>query len=103
MALPGVTMNTGWETHQIYKVGGKMFAIGGGTGGVSLKASEVGFVALTESGLAIPAPYMARMKWVFFEDLAALGDEDVKGWLEVAYREIAGKLPKKTQKALGLI
>ena len=39
-----------------------MFALIGAVGGLSMKASDISFELLTESGRARPAPYLARVK-----------------------------------------
>lgn len=69
---------------------------------VSLKVSDIAFEALVESGLARSAPYLARAKWVQFDDLAALDDADVEGWLGNAHALVAAKLTRKLRRELGL-
>lgn len=106
MALPGVTLSIQWGDDHVFKVGGKMFAVRGAGvtqgGGISLKVSDVAFEALTETGRALPAPYLARAKWVRFADLSALDDAEVADWLQSAHGLIAAKLTKKTRTELGL-
>ncbi|MBU4436084.1 MAG: MmcQ/YjbR family DNA-binding protein [Alphaproteobacteria bacterium] len=104
-ALPGATLTVQWGDDQVYKVGGKMFAVMGRSvpqGGVSFKVSEVAFEVLTETGRATPAPYLARAKWVRFEDLAALDADEVADWLKTAHGLVAGKLTRKLRAELGL-
>ena len=102
-ALPGVTMDRPWGEDEVYKVGGKMFAIyGPGKGGFSFKASDIAFEVLTETGPGRPAPYLARAKWVYFDDLAPLDDAEVADWLKTAHAIIAAKLTKAKQRELGL-
>ncbi|HQR90058.1 MAG: hypothetical protein B7Z44_03465 [Caulobacter sp. 12-67-6] len=104
-ALPAVTMDIQWGSDQVYKVGGKMFAVMGGPvaqDGVSFKVSDVAFEVLTETGRAIPAPYLARAKWVKFDDLAALDEAEVVDWLTSAHGLVAAKLTKKLRAELGL-
>jgi predicted DNA-binding protein (MmcQ/YjbR family) len=106
LALPGATMTVQWGDDQVYKVGGKMFAVMGRSvpqGGVSFKASDVAFEVLTETGRAIPAPYLARAKWVKFDDLEALDADEVADWLKSAHGLIASKLTKKVRAELGLV
>ncbi|MDQ0464435.1 putative DNA-binding protein (MmcQ/YjbR family) [Caulobacter ginsengisoli] len=101
-ALTGATMNVQWGEDQVYKIGGKMFAVLGPNGSASFKASDIAFEALTETGPAIPAPYLARAKWVYFADIAPLDDAEVEGWLANAHALIAAKLTKKLRAELGL-
>jgi predicted DNA-binding protein (MmcQ/YjbR family) len=103
MALPAATLAVQWGDDHIYKVGGKMFAgVDGGYTNLSFKATEVAFEALTASGRARPAPYMARARWVMFDDLAGLDAEEVRGWLKTAHELVAGKLTRAQRNELGL-
>ncbi len=105
LGLPGATLSIQWGDDHVFKVGGKMFAVRGagvGHGGVSFKASDVAFEVLTESGRAAPAPYLARAKWVHFDDLSALKADEVADWLKTAHGLVAAKLTKKARAELGL-
>ena len=100
-ALPAVTRVIQWGGSDVYKVGGKVFAICGGEA-ISFKVSEIGFVVLTdEGGPGRQAPYCAKGQWVAV-DLAAVADEDLEGWLATAHSLIAGKLTRKARAELGL-
>lgn len=99
-SLPAVTHVVQWGDHDVWKVGGKVFAISGD--GVSMKVSDIGYEVLTESGQARPAPYMARNKWVLFEDTTGMDAEELRGHLANAHMIVAGKLTKKAKKELGL-
>lgn len=103
LALPGVTLEHPFgDDHDSYKVGGKMFAIVGGMGGVSFKVSDIAYEVLTESGRAAPAPYLARAKWVHLEDPADWPDDELAEHLTIAHGIVAQKLTKKARAALGL-
>ena len=102
-SLPAASMNIQWEVDQVYKVGGKMFAVMGPGGGFSFKASDIAFEMLVQTGAARPAPYMARAKWVYFDDPHALPPEDLKGYLRDAHAMIAAKLTGKLRRELGLV
>jgi predicted DNA-binding protein (MmcQ/YjbR family) len=103
-ALTGVTMDVQWGGDHVYKVGGKMFAVlGPSAHGVSLKVSDIAFEALVESGAARPAPYLARAKWIRFDDLAALDDAEMADWLATAHALVAAKLTKVLRRDLGLL
>jgi predicted DNA-binding protein (MmcQ/YjbR family) len=104
-ALPAATMDIQWGADKVYKVGGKMFAVMGDAvaqGGVSFKVSDVAFEVLTETGRAIPAPYLARAKWVKFDDLSVLDAAEVEDWLKTAHGLVAAKLTRKVRAELGL-
>ena len=101
-SLPAATMTVQWGVDQVYKVGGKMFAVLGPNGTVSFKANDVAFEMLSETGAGRPAPYMARAKWVFFDNLAALSDDEWRQYLTTAHALIAAKLTRKARAELGL-
>ena len=100
MALPAATHVVQWGGHDVYKVGGKVFAIAG-DGSVSFKVSEIGFMALTEGGPARQAPYLAKGQWVIV-DLADVSDADLADWITTSHGLIAAKLTKKARAELGL-
>jgi predicted DNA-binding protein (MmcQ/YjbR family) len=101
MALPAVTKVVQWGDSDVYKVGGKVFAICGLSGGLSFKVSEIGFVALTEGGPARQAPYLAKGHWVIV-DLDGANDADLTDWLTMAHGLIAAKLTRVAKRELGL-
>jgi predicted DNA-binding protein (MmcQ/YjbR family) len=101
MGLPAVTKVVQWGGSDVYKVGGKVFAICGLRDGLSFKVSPIGFVALTEGGPARQAPYLAKGHWVIV-DLDAADDADMTDWLANAHALIAAKLTRAAKQALGL-
>ncbi|HEY5412157.1 MAG TPA: MmcQ/YjbR family DNA-binding protein [Caulobacteraceae bacterium] len=101
-ALPGATGQIQWQTDQVYKVGGKMFAVVGPGGTVSFKVNDIAFEMLVETGAARPAPYLARAKWVLLDDLSSFGEADLRSYLTEAHRIVAAKLPRKLRAGLGL-
>jgi predicted DNA-binding protein (MmcQ/YjbR family) len=100
MALPAVTKVIQWGASDVYKVGGKVFAICGDEG-VSFKVSDIGFLALTEGGPGRQAPYCAKGQWANVA-LDALADGDLQAWLKTAHELIAAKLTRKARAELGL-
>ena len=104
LALPTVTLDHPFgDDHDVFKVGGKMFCmVGGGTGGLSFKVSDIAFEALTGSGRARPAPYLARARWVHLDGPADWPEEELTEHLAIAHGIVASKLTKKARLALGL-
>ncbi len=100
MGLPAVTKVVQWGDHDVFKVGGKVFAISGDTG-ISFKVTEIGFLVLTDGGTATQAPYLAKGQWVSV-DADKLEPEDVQGWLATSHALIAAKLSRKARAELGL-
>lgn len=101
-ALPGVTMDVLWGADHVYKVGGRMFAVAGSGGGLSLKVSEIAFEALIGEARARPAPYLARASWVRFDDLSAVEDEEGRALLANAHALVAARLTRAARRELGL-
>jgi predicted DNA-binding protein (MmcQ/YjbR family) len=103
LALPGATFQVQWGDHRVYKVGGKMFAVADAEGTrVSLKATEIAFEVLTESGQARPAPYMARSGWVQFQNLTEVDEAEMADWLKTSHGLVAARLTRAQKRALGL-
>jgi glycerophosphoryl diester phosphodiesterase len=69
--------------------------------GLSIKLTDIAFEALTESGRARPSPYLARAKWVRFDDLATLDPDEVADWLQTAHGLVAAKLIGWTRPVAG--
>lgn len=97
-----------WGGSSVWKVGGKIFAICSHWGPVdrdciSFKCAEHSYQVLCELPGVVPAPYLARAKWVQVQSNEALTDDDVKSYIEEAHALIATKLTKKQQRDLGLI
>ena len=102
LALPGVTLDYPFgDDHDTYKVGGKMFAMVSGMGGVSFKVSDIAYEVLTDGGRARPAPYLARARWVHLDDPADWPDDDLAEHLAIAHGIVAAKLTKKARVSLG--
>jgi predicted DNA-binding protein (MmcQ/YjbR family) len=107
LSLTAATLSLQWGDHRVFKVGGKIFAvIGFGESGrdpsLSFKTADDSFEILTTLKNVIPAPYMARNKWVQVQKLDALPAKDLRAYLTRAHALVAAKLPKKTRQKLGL-
>jgi predicted DNA-binding protein (MmcQ/YjbR family) len=100
MGLPAASHVVQWGDSDVFKVGGKVFAICGDDG-FSFKVTEIGFMALTEGGPARQAPYLAKGQWVFVP-LDDASDDDLAGWLATSHGLIAEKLTRKLRAELGL-
>jgi predicted DNA-binding protein (MmcQ/YjbR family) len=101
-ALPAATMEILWQVEHVYKVGGRMFAVTTPGHGCSIKVTDIAFEALVETGRARPSPYLARAKWVRFDDLAEVDDAEMTDWLATAHALVAAKLTRKQRAELGL-
>jgi predicted DNA-binding protein (MmcQ/YjbR family) len=103
LSFPHATEHVQWGYDLVFKVGGKMFAITPlepAPVWLTFKASEESFVELTERPGIIPAPYLARAKWVALETRDALPAEELAQLLRLSYDLVFAKLPRKTRAAL---
>jgi predicted DNA-binding protein (MmcQ/YjbR family) len=101
-ALPATTMDIQWGVDHVYKVGGRMFAATWPGHGCSIKVTDIAFEALTQGGRARPAPYLARAKWVRFDDLAVVDEAEMTDWLATAHALVAARLTRKRRAELGV-
>ena len=102
-ALPGTTYDVKWGKDECYSVGGKMFAVigpGGTHGGparaawsIGFKVDDFRFLELTDREGIIPAPYMARHKWVLVRDTKKLTDAELKELIDRSHALVTAKLP----------
>jgi predicted DNA-binding protein (MmcQ/YjbR family) len=100
LTFPGATEQIQWGADLVFKVGGKMFCVACtdvAPNVMSFKCDDEMFAELCERDGIIPAPYMARAKWVALERWDTVGDREIKPLLAEAYRLVREKLPKKTQ------
>ena len=100
-ALPTATEHIQWDSDLVFKVGGKMFAVAATDAAashrLSFKCSDEGFAELLEQEGIIPAPYLARAKWVSLERFDALADREIANRISEAYDLVFAKLTKKAQ------
>jgi predicted DNA-binding protein (MmcQ/YjbR family) len=103
-SLPGATRDIKWGADECYSIGGRMFAVfgidGGREHGMSIKVDPERFLELTDIDGIVPAPYLARARWVKFERADALPAADVKGLVSRSHALIAAKLTKAVREAL---
>jgi predicted DNA-binding protein (MmcQ/YjbR family) len=103
LSFPQVTEEEVWTDDLTFKVAGKMFAhsvLIPAPVWLSFKASPESFAELTERPGIIPAPYLARAKWVALETKDALPPDELAALLRQSYDMVVGKLPRKTQESL---
>jgi predicted DNA-binding protein (MmcQ/YjbR family) len=103
MSFPAATEHEIWGNDLTFKVGNKMFAhtvLEVARVWLSFKASDEKFAELVERQDVIPAPYLARAKWVALESREAIPAAELRELLREAYDLVVAKLPKKTQASL---
>lgn len=109
LAQPGATEQMQWEVDAVFKVGGKMFAVActdharyPDANMCSFKCDDDTFAELLERDGVVPAPYLARAKWVALARWDALTDKETAQLVAAAYATVRARLPKKVQAALGV-
>lgn len=101
--FPGVTEDIKWENHLCFCVATKMFLIIGldeTPVTASFKASEEAFDEICSREGFKPAPYMARNKWAFVDNISRISAAEWQEIAATAYTIIRNKLPKKVQDSL---
>lgn len=106
--LPATTYVVQWGGAHVWKVGGKVFAIGGwdsGTAAITFKVSDVAYEMLRDQPGLRPAPYLASrgMKWIQHYAKPGLAKKDLKAYIGQSHQIVASGLSKKTQLSLGLV
>lgn len=107
-ALPATTYVMQWGGCHVWKIGGKVFAIGSSdkadNPAYSFKTSELNFHFLKEKEGYRPAPYLASrgFSWIQYHGAGDTDDEDLGYYLRESYRIVSLGLTKKLQKQLGL-
>jgi len=106
--LPATTYVQQWGGAHVWKVGGKVFAIGGWEDraypGITFKVTPLSYDMLkTQPGLR-PAPYLASrgMKWIQHYGKPGLKLTELKAYLRQSHRLVALGLSKKKRAELGL-
>jgi predicted DNA-binding protein (MmcQ/YjbR family) len=103
LSFPGATEQMQWGDDLLFKVGGKMFAVTPLVPArvwLSLKANPENFAELTEKRGVIPAPYLARAKWIALESADALPGSEIADLLRESYELVLAKLPRKTRESI---
>ena len=106
-ALPATTYVMQWNNSHVWKVGGKVFAIGGwgpdDQPACIFKASNQNYDFLKDALGYRPAPYFASrgMKWIQCID-TQLDIEELKYYLVQSHKIVSLGLTKKKQAELGL-
>ena len=102
--FPGSTEDIKWGADTVFSVGLKMFACTGSAvpaEGISFKVDDERFLELTDRPGIVPAPYLARMKWVRVTSEDALDDGEMAALLRRAHSLIFARLSKKLQREIG--
>ena len=109
-SLPHTHHVVQWGGAQVWKIAGKVFAIGGWNDEsenlfVTFKCSPMSYELLKNQPGLRPAPYLASrgMKWIQRTGPEIMDDATLQDYVKASYKLVALGLPKKTQKELGLV
>jgi len=107
-SLPASTHVVQWGGCHVWKVGGKVYAIGGwddsGAPAFTFKASPLNFDILKDEPGFRGAPYMASrgLQWIQQTDPARSRDEALRYYLSESYRLVCSGLTKRKRRELGI-
>ena len=103
--LPHTVEDVKWGNDLVFSIeGGKMFCVfgmeNGRWTGMSFKVDDDRFLAMTDRPQFVPAPYMARARWVLLTSLDGMRLRELKELIARSHQLYFEKLPKKSQRAL---
>ena len=100
--LPGASEDVKWGADLVFSVGEKMFAVtGSAVDGISFKVDDERFLELTDRPGIVPAPYLARAKWVHVTRADALSDTEAAELIKRSHALVFAKLTRRLQKEIG--
>jgi len=99
LSFPHTTESVQWES-LVFKVAGKIFAIAAlepEKNVLSIKCAEEKFAEMVECPGVVPAPYLARAKWIAFESEDAIPHQELRAMVRESYDLVVAKLPRKAK------
>jgi predicted DNA-binding protein (MmcQ/YjbR family) len=103
LSLPHVTEDIKWGHDLVFSIGGKMFCVIGVDSSpvsASFKVTDEEFEEMSTRPGFRPAPYVAKYKWVYLEDISKLKSSEWKKYVKQSYALVKEKLPPKLKKSL---
>jgi predicted DNA-binding protein (MmcQ/YjbR family) len=103
--LPGVTEDIKWGNDLVFSVGGKMFCVMGleeKPVSASFKVPDEAFDELSSRTGFKPAPYLARYKWVWVDDINRMNKKEWQQHIRQSYDLVSQKLPAKIKTQIGI-
>jgi len=105
LSLPSVTEDVKWDNDLVFSVGSKMFCVAGlepTTFKCAFKVRDEEFEEISIQDGFMPAPYMARAKWVLLTDPAKLNKQQWQQYITQSYELVKAKLTRKLRCELGI-
>ena len=102
LKLPGTKEDIKWGNDLCFSIATKMYCVTGLNPplSVAFKVSDEDFEELSQADGFMPAPYMARAKWVLVTKPERLSKKEWETYIRSSYELIKAKLPKKTRENL---
>lgn len=96
-----------WGNSDVWKAGGKLFAVCGwadGADAFTFKAGEIAYEVLQERPGVRPAPYLASrgMKWLQHYADPGLSDDELRDCIRLSYALVTAGLSKRKRGELGI-
>jgi len=106
-SLPCAEHVVQWGGSDVWKVGGKLFAMAREKAGVfqvTFKATDIGYEVMSDMAGLQPAPYLASrgMKWIQHYGAPGLDDNALREHIRVSYDMAIKRLTKIKRAELGL-
>ncbi|MFT3909193.1 MAG: MmcQ/YjbR family DNA-binding protein [Ferruginibacter sp.] len=104
-SMKAVTEDIKWGHDLVFSIGGKMFCVAGldqSPTSASFKVKDEEFDDMCNRDGFIPAPYVAKYKWVLAQDINKMKKADWKHYLAQSYNLVKDKLPAKVKKSFEL-
>lgn len=102
--LPAVVEDVKWGNDLVFSVGGKMFCVASleSPFTCSFKVKDEEYDELSNRDGFIPAPYMARAKWVLVNKPTHLNKKEWEHFVKQSYELVKAKMTKKLKDELGI-
>jgi predicted DNA-binding protein (MmcQ/YjbR family) len=103
-SLAAVTEDVKWGNDLVFSVGDKMFCVASlePPFSCSFKVPDDEFDELSNQNGFMPAPYIARAKWVLVTDPSRLDKKRWERYIKQSYELVKTKLTKKLREKLGI-
>lgn len=104
LSLPATTEDVKWDNDLVFSVGGRMFCVASldAPFKCSFKVEDEVFEELSNKDGFMPAPYMARAKWVLVRNPSKLNKKEWQQYIRQSYELVKTKLTKKQRIELGI-
>jgi predicted DNA-binding protein (MmcQ/YjbR family) len=105
LSLPAATEDIKWGNDLVFSVGGKMFCVSSldAPFKFSFKVNDEEFEELSNADGFLPAPYMARAKWVLVTNPSKSNKKEWQQYIKQSYELVKAKLTKKQRQELNLL